>query len=104
MTEQRTGDYFEDGVVTQVFVGVLIFVIGKDTENPMADQGNEALSSEVQVTTIVERICDLPGESGLFIELADGGSGRQQWRELLLRPRQHWFLVKKTQDGRVSRL
>lgn len=53
-----TGDHFEDGVVTQGFVVVLIFVIGKDAENPLADHGNEAVSGEVRATTIVECISD----------------------------------------------
>jgi hypothetical protein len=36
---QATGDHFEDGVATQRFVVILIFVIGEDALNPLADHG-----------------------------------------------------------------
>ena len=52
---------------------ILIFVISEDAVNPLADHGNEAVSGEVRVTTIVERFGDLLGETDLFVELADGG-------------------------------
>ena len=67
---QATGDHFEDGVATQRFVVILILVIGEDAVNPLADHGNKAVSGEVRVTTIVESLGDLPGESDLFVELA----------------------------------
>ena len=69
---QAIGDHFEYGVATQKFVVILIFVIGEDAVNPLADHGKEAVCSEVGISPVVKHFGDLTGEADLIVELPDG--------------------------------
>jgi hypothetical protein len=65
------GDELEDGIGPQGVVIVLVFVIGEDAIDPLSHHAQQGLLGEEGIASVVESGCDLLGELGPLVELAD---------------------------------
>jgi hypothetical protein len=66
------GEEFEERVVSEGVVVVLIGVTGEDTVDAGADHLQEGVFGEVGIAGIVEGVGEVAGQSEEFVELAEG--------------------------------
>jgi hypothetical protein len=69
---RAVGDEFEDGVVAEGVVVVLVRVAGQDAVNARADHLQKAVLTEVGVTGVVEGVSEGSGEPDALVELTEG--------------------------------